>query len=251
MAILWNGQLLRATFFPTQALDAEDLSDLWTIVSGGLLPEVDERRVRESFRRQGGRVDQEYYLELQIQPLRIDWFLTPASAEGESPKNDLGSFEPVLVKFMADLSRWLETSADVAWSRIALGGILASPVAGHREGYQLILDLVPSLRFDLADELSDLLYQINRPRASKAEDGLKINCLMKWSVGKQQMMNLAMPSGMPTLQSVGHEEFFGRLELDINTAPTMGLELKKDRVQAILEELAQFALAVAASGELF
>jgi hypothetical protein len=250
VALTWNTQLLRLTIFAEEPLPPGAFTSLWQDVIGQP-PEDDDSRPREHARRQAGPVDDTIALEMQATPARIDWLMIPRPPESDPPPPHFASIDAGLTKAEALFIPWL-AGLNFRCSRLAFGAVFLAPVSSRLDGYQAILDLVPSLRFTPNEDVSDLLFQINRPQASAVVPNSQINCLMKWSVAKVMRFQLTLGESNQTSSAIGSEEFC-RLELDINTKPLdppLQTSLDATSVAPIFAEFTSIARQKAQHGEL-
>ena len=112
------------------------LTTLWRNVVGED-PEQDEMRPREGIRRQFGNLDETFGLELQVQALRMDWYMGARLQEDRPPAADFGPVDAALAKF-SDLFRpWFPKFAQ-RFHRIAVGSVLLLPVSDRLAGYTRI-----------------------------------------------------------------------------------------------------------------
>jgi len=93
------------------------------------------------------------------------------------------------------------------------------PVSSRGEGYNILSELLP-FRVD-ADEASDFMYQINRPRQAKSDGWeYKMNRLTKWAVAKFEVLEVEISSGGAGRRERKTEMGNAcQVELDMNTAP--------------------------------
>jgi hypothetical protein len=126
--------------------------------------------------------------------------------------------------------------------------MLIHPVENRQAGYTQLSDYVP---VQIEPESSDFLFQINPPNIDSATGiaDLKLNRLNKWSVGAHGfvMLNLSLADG----GSRAHRElqdFFVRLELDVNTLGTFVGALPRERLADICRELVEQAKVIATEG---
>ncbi len=244
----WKGQLLRFTGFIPQKLDPNSLTTVWQDIVGEP-SEFDEFKPRERFRRQSGPVAETLAMEVHVQPERLDVFFVPANVEGQVPVNDFGPVQHAIERANALLLPWLEKNA-IGFTRIAMGVVVLSDVEEREAGYEAVMELVPSLRFDARSGVSDFLFQINRPKPSP-QNGMILNRLMKWSVSRQQSFRLVVdPSGRPT-PSEPVESYQLRLELDLSTPATASQDtLEPAIVLPIFGDLERFGLEIMQHGEM-
>ena len=137
-------------------------------------------------------------------------------------------------------------------SRLALGAVLNSNVSSRSDGYLLLDQLLPDFKVDPIIE--DFLLQLNRPRASHAIAGNKVNRLCKWSVAA--MHRWQMGSGVQRGITFTDPAYACRLELDINSIPAVPLlsvgappPLPHELLPALWDELVQTAREISQKGD--
>ena len=210
-------------------------------------PDTDEYVRAPNLRRQAGPFDDMGTLTLHLQANRIDWLLTalPPSTDGGLPS--LGTMEATLPVLARSAANWL-FGRSRTYVRLALAPLLFFPVSDRVEGYRSLMELVPSIKLDPTDDVRELFFQINRPMESPALKGIRINRVMKWSVGSFQTFALAATGP----QAAKKEAFYQcQLDLDINTVPfdDPGSTLDSEEAAAIFVEFGRIAEAIAAKGE--
>ena len=257
----WEPELLRLTGFTIGEVDGEAW---WPEVAAAPL-EKEARDLREGTYQATGRLTgddgQENVLRLQLAQGRVDWLQTPnqepENQEPEiSPWRTMGSLESSLPAFIALLQPWL-SRVDADFTRMAIGVVARRTVESRESGYRILSKYLP---FELPVGSTDFLYQLNRPRESRAlGDGSLVNRLQKWSVVSLKRVELTLGQGLGTTGEPGpsteviRPTTLGhgcRLELDINTAAEREEPLPKERRVDILEELAELALEIASKGDI-
>jgi hypothetical protein len=98
---------------------------------------------------------------------------------------------------------------------------------------------------------SDLVYQINRPRVSKAIDGMRVNRICKWSVRgfRQLSAGLVISEASSPDVAVGPEFHTCRLEFDLNSDAARKTEFTGDQAMALLDEFVAMADEIATLGD--
>jgi hypothetical protein len=189
-------------------------------------------------------------LSVQIQPMRIDWGQEPAGLGPElGLPRVLGPFPAAAEPLLQLGRRWATSGKFPSATRLALGFVLISRTASRREGYQELsqfIDGVPG-----TPDATDFLYQVNRPRASRAGiEDVQVNRLSKWSVGGYRFFTVApgtpnpVSNPMPLLYHL-------RLELDISTSVIFQGVILGERVEAVIDDLLAAALEVCEHGNHF
>jgi hypothetical protein len=134
--------------------------------------------------------------------------------------------------------------------RLAFGAALVIEVPNPASGYELLVRRYLSHLGLNTQDISDLVYQINRPRAAAAGvPGLRINRLTKWSVATYQIMVVPVGPGPLELQPRPTEMYASNLELDINTDALRVDELPFDSRVPLFSELAASGLDIALHGD--
>lgn len=245
----WKVQLLRLTIFTETDLSVN--GDRWWNDLVGSEAENKASRQKGAERQwdsgyEGGR------LILQTKPGRIDWLFIKTEEEGSGDeKSDstsscpLESFPSALDVFTSLMDRHIVQYDDC--KRLAFGAILQLPVNGREEGYQQISKYV-GFNID-GTSASDFLFQINRPRASKASGpDLQINRLSKWSVVLTETRWLVIsPEGTLPMGSVSSSAAC-QLELDINTPFETSIRLTRQLLPKLFHELVDFGKEIAEKG---
>jgi hypothetical protein len=247
LALTWYAQQVRLTLFTVEKLRPQDPSDLWEGFTD-IPPETDIYTRAQNQRRQTGAFGDDALLELRIQPERLDWYLNPLVEPTNREPPNLGHHREVTARVLKLLDVWVPKAPMSFW-RPALGVILFSPVDTRREGYQILSEIAPSIQFNLEDEISDFMFQINRPKLSKVINSRKINRLMKWSVGLFQGFTVTIS---PNSTQEDMNQYACRVELDINAATSIGTQVALDSTQipAIFEEFVKMVDDIALKGEL-
>lgn len=238
----WQVQVLRLTAFPVAELPIEENS--WWIDLVKEPPETRTIRLRyASLREEGSYAGGK--LSLKVDPQRVDWLLEPIEGTEEDPLPMIGVFPEVLSRFEDLAIRWLKSDSCLPIQRLAFGAVLLQPVKSREAGYRELSQYLP---FEVdAENSSDLLYQINRPRDSHVGiEELKINRISKWSVSAMQLLRFSPPRvGAAKLGN-----FACRLELDINTAAEFQGELSHKKLADIFRELVKLGEEIAAEGDI-
>ncbi len=242
----WQTMSVRVTGFPADPITREVS---WWADLVGYPPEAAASRPKVGQYGTEGEFEGRQ-LSLQVQPDRFDWSLAPVIKLSEEEPSTLplaGPFSEVLGSLMKIVERWLPVAPTI--TRLAFGAALAQPCEDRRSGYIQIAKYLPNVALD--PDSSDFLYQINRPRASKAGiENLRINRLMKWSVMQFHRFSMAFEKlGIRTV-GLAPGDSACRLELDINTVPDFKGNLLPEKLPAVLRELVDLAFEIAAKGDI-
>ncbi|MCC8985541.1 MAG: hypothetical protein LM513_03020 [Nitrospira sp.] len=132
--------------------------------------------------------------------------------------------------------------------RLALGLILIFQVPSEPEGLEILSPSIVSL--NLNRSARDFLYRVNHPCKSCTVDGLDLNRLATWSVGRVQLVRILIKPDNPQVQqTISEAPTAIRLELDINTDQAMKLGANLELLKNLLNELKTIAVNVAIGGE--
>ncbi len=218
---IWLVEQLRLTVFPGGPV--EPLTEEWwkSVVEAP----PDEYRARPS---QGtstatGPLVRENLtsalLELDLAPGRIDWLLQSSGEldnAGMEGLPTIGRVADVLPLFAAMVGPWLLGFGEPL-QRVALGAIVHQSVASRRAGYEVLAPLIPSVTLE-PDAVSDLIFQINRPRPSTTYPGIVLNRMGHWSVMRWQLIqaSILIPSGGAQIGESSHG-LSVRLQSEMNT----------------------------------
>lgn len=244
----WQAQYLRCISFPVAPQNAVN-QNWWRELTGA------DRETRVEKRREveeEGTVDG-IALNLSIDLLRIQWSAAPRLSADSLPEGfpTLGPFLQWRGWFRDLMHRWFPLSPEIR--RLAFAGVLLQPVRTRDEGYELLNSYLRWL--DLDPQATDFLYRINRKVPSNSGvEGLEINRLMTWSVGRfailvrsQLIGELAEGAGAQTDRE---ERLACVLELDINTVPEpRDRVLPRHALPQIFDELLDRGLEIAARGD--
>lgn len=244
----WQTSTLRLTAFLGPTARVSD--NTWWSDLIGKPPESRTVRPQKGEQNDEGPFEQGV-LALNVNPARIDWLfmpkVDPEKFEGMMPT--IGSFPDAVDLFLKLMQRWLTPPMCPPIQRLAFGAILLQPTANRASGYALLDGFLPALDVD-PHKSSDLLYQINRPRQSTCGvRDLLINRVSKWSVMSIQFVGIPVIT-LPVTTKLGPESFACHAEFDINTDKDFQIELPKEQLAIIFQELVDLGKELARSGEI-
>jgi len=247
----WQTQNFRLTAFLSPSAQIVE-QDWWKKLTG----ESPDRKISEpktGIQQEEGRFKNEQVdgqLVLTIQPLRIDWLLVPGLNNINPVFPVIGVFTQAVDSFLKLMQQWLETAPSI--QRLAFGASLVHPVNGLRDGYNQLSCYLP---FNLDEDISDFLYQINRPRkvSSLEIPDFSINRLSKWSVN-QLSVNILPTSAFDPSQVAQYitnsNQFAVHLELDISTTAGFSRELSSENLPHLFQELVELGKEIATKGDI-
>lgn len=243
---VWQTEGLRLTAFTSPAAQFSQ-QNWWSEIVG------EEPEKRDSKPRTGEQLESGKYgngrLILRVNPTRIDWQF--AAIENESPEDVkipvIGSFPESRDVFSELMQRWLELDAMPPIVRLAFGTNLLHPVDNPESGHEFLLRYLP-FNFNL-EGTSDFLYQISRRKDSTIIPNLKINRLTKWFLAVIQNVMVSFVPGQITTVPIDFQTFVASLELDINTVPDVGIELNRNILPQLFNELINFGNQIAQEGD--
>ena len=243
----WLAESLRATAFPSG--EAELKPDGWWRSVLGEEPES------QMSRRTGERLEEGTFrgasLVLSVSLARIDWILRPKLSKDEPSKGfpAIGGFAETCAHFRELMHRWFPLTPPL--ERLAFGAVVALPVANKAEGYARLAGYLPAVQLDAAEDSSDFLYRINRPRPSRSNiPNLRINRLSTWSVSEIQVQQVALSSPLQRPKFIqGEPAFACRVELDVNTAPKSEGQVSNQVWAELFDELLDLAGEILQGGD--
>jgi hypothetical protein len=246
-SVAWQAESLRLTAFLSPSSQIGE-QDWWRVLTS----EVPDRRTSEprtGLQQEEGKFKDEKIegtLVLTIQPTRIDWQLVPLVNSLDSGFPTIGSFLDSLDSFFSLMMRWIESAPQI--KRLAFGVVLNESVKSSEEGYHSISRYLPS--FNLDENSSDFLYQINRPRksVSAAIPELSINRLSRWSVSLLAGFVVDPSKAEQYIARPAH--FAVRLELDINTPPDFSGAFTSEQLPQVFQELVELGKEIATKGDI-
>ena len=215
---------------------------------------VDGKPDDEHIDRQNGVKEQKgslngNHLVMVSRPGRVDWTL--GAAEGGSPDMpELPALGPLsadtLDPFVDIVKNWLNECPPV--NRLAFGANLGRLVADARTGYEDIQQYLPTVQLN-PQNVSNFLYQINRPKESTVSSGTMINRLNIWTVMSIGTVGVAIePTASKAAANIQGQRHICRLDLDINTA-LLDNGVIKDDAYALFQELIKHGLEIASEGD--
>lgn len=218
--------------------------EAWTEL--GLAEAPTSARVKGETTEQGPELDN--WLIVQTTASRIDFVYVPNPEVDDAIFLDVGPADEAGRRFADFLSPWLSGHCPEI-SRMALGIVARIPVRDRNEGYRRLGQFVP-VQLD-PEGSSDFLYQINRPRPSKAVPGMTVNRLTQWSVATVAQMAAELPVG-PAAQAAdirfGEARHWCQAALDINNVPGPQ-PLPRGQVTALLDEFLALATEITGKGD--
>jgi hypothetical protein len=241
----WQAESFRLTAFLSPS--AQVLEQDWWKTLTSEFPDRKTSELKIGLQQEEGKFKDEKTegtLVLTVQPTRVDWQLIPPIDNLVSGFPTLGSFANCLDSFLVLMLRWIELAPPI--QRLAFGAVLTKSVDSSKEGYQWVSSYLP---FNLDEESSDFLYQINRPiKATSTENAdLLINRLSKWSVNLLAGFNIDPIRPEQFISRL--PQFSVRLELDINTTADPSVELNSEQLPQIFQELVELGRKIAIQGD--
>ena len=132
--------------------------------------------------------------------------------------------------------------------RLAIGLTLSFQVPSISEGLRILSTSIVGL--NIREPARDFLYRVNYPYESRSVEGVNLNRLATWSIGKVQVIQVDInQDGSQKQQIVSEAPLAIRLELDVNTDEAVQLGADLEKIRKLLNELKEIALNVASGGE--
>ena len=244
----WVVGLLRATtFIPDLSMD-DAIENTWWDETVGSKPEVEQINRQKGVKEQTGSL-YDNRLIMASQPGRVDWTLV-AMGEGSPETSKLSALGPMsddtFDPFVKIVKSWLDKSPPA--NRLAFGATLGKPTADIQTGYKKILPYLHAVQPNPQD-ISHLLYQINRPRESTVRPGIMINRLNTWTVELLGTVGVVVEPTTPKASAnIQGQQYICKLDLDINTS-TLDDSVVKDDAYSIFQELVYNGKEIASKGD--
>jgi len=244
----WSAESLRLTVFPTSN-GASRSPDWWQLATGNEPGDITTNPKRGIVAAEGPFHQGKLAFRSMLD--RMDWLFVPPDNSAEvlfmrSEVPTLGSLVEAIRAFSESMERWLKTADLPEVARIAFGGTVVHPMDDRKEAYLQLRDYIP-VRID--PDSTDILYQINLPTlGSKTIEGIGFNRLSKWFVGNYSVMGFSIVQNMggPIMQT--SPELALRVELDVNTVPSLQGIIPKDRLVEVFRELVAIGQSIVADG---
>lgn len=184
--------------------------------------------------------------------LRTTWRSNRLDVTISSEDSQIGQTIAPVAEAQSLFSRYVDSLPEIGdlvlVDRIAVGLVLSFQVASEPEGIRLLSGNIVSL--NPTESSRDFLYRVNHPSSSRFVDGLKINRLATWSVGKRRVIRHQVNTdGSQDDQIISEAPLAIRLELDINTDETFQLGFELVKLKNVLDELMEIAENIAIAGE--
>ncbi len=240
----WKVRSLRLSLFlPSDA--APKVSALqWDDLTGTKPENVMNRGDQQS--QEGPFAPGRLLLQKQL-PGRVDIIYAgfPNREQPEVPVATLGTFEPAF-----------EALRDIAYSlfdrvgppvRLALGAEMVQSAETALAAYRTLISHMGSATFTVEGGL-EFVYQMNRPRTSKALPGLVLNRLTRWNASSWQPVTFELTGGVRVLS--GPASVGAVITTDVNTDGERSTPLPGDSLAALLDELRDLTIEIRDRGDI-
>jgi hypothetical protein len=197
-----------------------------------------------------GNLNAHLTLSCSVNPSRVDIGLNPMPVgEPNEPPPVISVLEDI-PEFYGQMERLIDSvegAVAVSVNRLAVFAHFGFPSASIAESNKALLAVIPKkYQTKLTDE-EDFILQVNRPRASKAREALRLNFINKWSADRFTLMRLQISAQSPSTTTLHPDDFFmASVVFDYNTA-TGESKFDPNEQPAILREC--FAEVKAAQAE--
>ena len=241
----WHATSLRIVLFTQQAFPTT--SDLFTAFVGEA-PDSQEDRPKEGVRRQIGNVDNAR-LQVTINPVMVDFILTPLPLTAENIMGDLssmslGEFDAELAKLERRVLTWLP-KWETATTRVSLVVQARAPANSNEEAYVILRDNLTSVRVR-PGEMTDLFFRVNWKAKTKTVSEGYFNRLSTWCAINLKAMASTQPSNAGVIIQ---DRYFAQMEVDLNTPAERAEPLPREQIPIIYSELFRLAEKIGEGGE--
>jgi hypothetical protein len=247
--IAWQTEFLRVSAFPISG--ATVIPNTWREITGND-PDENEKHPPPMQSFDAGPFC-EGRLSVGYQPGRIDLVLMPDTTrqlEGLQLRH-VGDFDSAMDNMLSAARKAFR--ADMVMQRVAIGAVLLNRVESPEEGYLVLRSILPLAR-EIPQNASDFSCQLNVPATLSVTgiSDIRINRLLRWSVGRLQNVNVVGGAGLPTqIVATSTEIYVVRAEMDINTQADLAIPLSHQNILEAIDHLAAQARAIAAHGGWF
>lgn len=245
----WVVGHLRATTFIPDLTAIDDFKSTWWKNVVGNTPE-DERINHQGWvREQEGMLDGNL-LTMVCRHGRVDWvlkYVEQGSPYETSKLPGIGPMSPkTLNPFMEVIRKWLFECPPT--NRLAFGAILGRRATDAQAGYEKILSYISDVQLE-PQGISDLVYQINRPRKSGFSKDIMINRLSRWSVQLTGTVGITVDPTIPKASASMQGQHICKLDLDINTT-LLDDAVSGDDAHTIFLELVSLGQEISTKGDI-
>lgn len=244
----WEVGSLRATTFIPDLTHRVSVENTWWDKIIADKPEDERINHKKGTKEQRGTFKSNN-LAMVSQIGRVDLTLGAADEEPPEPPK-LSSIGPMstdtLDPFIKIIKSWLNTCPPA--NRLAFGAILGKPTTDTQTGHEEILSYLPDLQLD-PQNISDLFYQMNRPKISTVDPSIRINRLSTWSVPLVGTVGVTIDPTVYRATTDMQGWHICKLELDIST-PLLSDAIVGDGAYAIFRELADHGQSIAENGDI-
>ena len=234
----WQTESLRLSVFPANPDDAISTQYWQTLISTP--PDAVRRQPQISQVIEEGPWEN-VRLQVSGQPGKIDW-KTIAAVPIRGGLMVTGPIAGAVPPFRSLMRQWLAKFCSPV-TRLAFGASLMLPAPSLSEACLRLNAMLPSVTID-PDGIQDFMYRINRQRRS-AHNGLQINGLATWATVQSIGIEIAIGAGAPSARPT-QEEYFCRLDLDVNTVPA---RIPQGKLATVFDELIDAATEIADQGD--
>lgn len=236
LANTWQVEQLRLTTFGLPSFEQRKAEHLFSKFVGREADSITHQR-ELALAEEGAYHDG--VLKIVQQAERIDVFYEAM----EVWPSWLGAFQERSPDFFTDAVKFCgNLPAEYAPFRVAIGVVLAQPVATKDEGYEIVSRI---LGIKLPTGGRDLLFQLNEPTT---DDDVELNRLKKWSVSQYQRGKIEVSFLTGAAKMIGQDgdvRYAVRLELDFSSTAESRSKVSRENVCATLKRLADCAKVAA------
>ena len=239
----WLVLQLRSTTFVQKRSLSETMEDNWWEMLTEDKPKEEHRDYANEVKQQIGTFAK-YNLFIYSQTDRIDLILSGKPIPSSDAKS-ISSLSSTLEPFLDVVFLWLNICPLI--TRLAFGASLIMQVSDEDAGRKKLLEFLPDLHLN-SSEISDLIYQINRPRDSESWPNVKINRLSQWSMPQANVIRTT-EGALETQLSSEQKQYVCKLDFNINTAYTKD-SIPKCNTCSLFQELVKLGREIAEDGDL-
>jgi hypothetical protein len=242
----WNARSLRLTIFMTPDAGPKASGLNWEELTGDRPENITNRGDQQQLQ-EGPYLAGRLLLQKQL-PGRVDVvyaaFQVPDQTVADIPVATLGPLETAC-ETMRGIALKMFEKLSGGCTRFALGAEMVSPAQTSLDAYKQLVEHMGSATFAFEGG-QEFMYQINRPRDSKVEPGLKLNRLTRWNASSWQVFQLT--GGAQVLQ--GLVRIGAVITTDLSTDEQRSDPLPAEKMPALYDELCALNTEIRDKGDI-
>ena len=241
----WDVENLRITTFIRDRSIEQIIQDKWWENINEVPLDTEQIYHQQKVKVQQGIING-HNLTVQSQSNRIDWILTSGiPMSNESQQNAVSPSQNPLESLLQIAQKW--SKACPSSSRLAFGASLVKQISDMRRGYKDLMRFLPNLKLN-PDDISDLIFQVNRRKKSTSASDIMINRIGRWSIVQVKNIGVTVDASGTPISSLNQEHYACKLDLDMNTVHSSD-DITRSNIYPIFKELITYGCTIANKGD--